>query len=443
MKNTLEKLEKLINRTTASLEDINTVNNAYQSWSRQLDELKSSRLDLTLTQYFELRDNVKLCTGGDNHPDTIDLLVMLNLSDNSLIMFPASVFINEKLGTSLVRLATVNANNVKLADIDLSLEMVCKFVSQIEQQFKSNCLQLETEINKAQDMSDIVTYLWEHDVNEWFPSKYYLSFLDDINIKNNDWHFHGSWLYILNPATASLNSLLSEFCLVNEHDVSIHGCHKFTKTNLTDVLNFFNQYHLLDWLNEQKKKYPHIFKDYSDALLVANFYDNFWSLLVQFNNGDKQLENHNITKTGWLNLKDFRELMSKNDTGIKNGLRCFNRFVQQFNPAQLSKRICSQNILSMINVDDDKIVKELDKTALCSNIRITMKQFDKLLVEKPEVITYNYLIIDDVTTKEFDNLLKSMYLLNHSLYRLLRIKFRAGEIKVQSSNDAAQQISLL
>ena len=94
MENTLEKLEKLINRTTASLEDINTVNNAYQSWSRQLDELKSSRLDLTLAQYFELRDNVKLCTGGDNHPDTIGLLVMLNLNDNSLMFIPAITSIN-------------------------------------------------------------------------------------------------------------------------------------------------------------------------------------------------------------------------------------------------------------------------------------------------------------------------------------------------------------
>ena len=171
MKNTLEKLEKLINKTTASLEDINTVNNAYQSWSRQLDELKSSRLDLTLTQYFELKDNIKLCTSGDNHPDTIDLLVMLNLSDNSLMFIPAITSIDRKLGTSLVRLATVNTNNIKLTDIDLSLKMVCKFVSQIEQQFKSNCLQLETKINQTQDMNDITTYLWENDVNEWFPSK--------------------------------------------------------------------------------------------------------------------------------------------------------------------------------------------------------------------------------------------------------------------------------
>ena len=246
----------------------------------------------------------------------------------------------------------------------------------------------------------------------------------------------------MNSATASLNSLLSEFCLVNEQDISIHGYRNFTKTNLTDVLNFFNQYHLLDWLNEQKKKYPHIFKDYSDAHLVANFYDNFWSLLVRFNNSDRQLENHSITKTGWLNLKDFRDLMSKK-SGVKNGIKLFNRFIEQFNPAQLSKRICSQNVLSMINIDDDKIIKKLDETALCSNIRITMNQFNKLMIEKPEVITYNYLIIDDVTTKEFNTLLKSMYLLNHSLYRLLRIKFRAGEIKVQSSNDAAQQISLL
>lgn len=441
MTNNLEKLETLINKVTDILEDVKNLKQIYEDWSRQLADLKAGRLDIDVVQYFELKENVRVSTGGNEHPDTIDLLVMLNLNTKSLMFIPASLSIDGQLGTSLIRIAYVRVNNIKLNDADLSLEMVCEYVSQLEKAFKSNCLQLETEINQAKDVSDVITYLWENDVNEMFPSKDYFSFLDDIIAKHPEWNFKESWLYILNPTMASLNSLLSEFCLVTEQDISMHSGRKFTKINLTDTLNFFNQYRLLDWLDGQKKKYPHIFEDYSDELLVANFYENFWSLLLNIRE-DSHLGNHNITKTGWLNLKDFRELMSK-ENSVTGGLHLFNRFIEQFNPAQLSKRICSQNVLSMINIDDDEIVNELNDTALCSNIRITMKQFNKLMIEKPEAITYNYLIIDDITTKEFNNVITTMNDLNHSLYRLLRVKFQAGEIKVQSSNDAAQQISLL